>query len=341
MDGGLGASLLDSYPHKIAVLDETGRIVWVNEAWRDFGEANGLAPGAEPIGQNYLEAISATDDPSAERALDGLRAVLAGDETTVSEVYPCHGTDSLRWFRMRAFTVAFSDERYCLVAHEDVTTEQIGALLTEGRQGLADLLNEMLLHEVGNALTSADGALAQFDGLTADESAMRRLTRAHARVERSIEAARRLFRLIQHRPSFERHPVDEVATTAWDALGRDAESLVVADRFPIICSPVLASALLKVLFDSPTRDSGQCRVTIRAGSREFYVDDARSDPIPENTSNVFELSPVLDDGRYAFGLSLVKPLAHLHGWSISLDSSPAGGWRFVVRTEQPHRSESP
>ncbi|WP_424005093.1 PAS domain-containing protein (plasmid) [Haloarcula salina] len=340
MDGGLGASLLDSYPHTIAVLDGRGRIVWANEAWREFGESNGLAPGSEPTGQNYLDAIETTADPYAQRALDGLTAVLAGDRVAVSEVYPCHGTDSLRWFRMRAFSVAFSDERYCLVAHEDVTTEQIGALLTEGRQELADLLNEMLLHEVGNALTSADGALAQFDGLTADESAMRRLTRAHERIEQSIEAARRLFQLIQHRPSFERHPVEDVATTAWDALGRDAESLVVADDFPLICSPVLASALLKVLFDCPIADSDRCQVTIRAGRREFYVDDARSDPVPRNTSNVFELSPVLDDGRYTFGLSLAKPLAHLHGWNISLDSSPTGGWRFVVRTEQPHRNDA-
>jgi len=341
MDAGLGASLLDSYPHTIAVLDETGHIVWVNEAWREFGERNGLEPDSEPVGQNYLEAIDATHDPYAQRVLEGLVAVLTGEEVTASEVIPCHGSDSLNWLRMRAFTVAFADERYCLVAHEDVTSERIGALLTEGRQELADLLNEMLLHEVGNALTSADGALAQFDGMTADESAMRRLTRAHDRIEQSIEAARRLFRLIQHRPSFERHAIEEVATTAWDALGRDAESLVVADQFPIICSPVLASALLKVLFDSPIRGADESRVTVRAGSREFYVDDARSDPVPENPSNVFELSPVLDDGRYAFGLSLAKPLAHLHGWRISLDSSPAGGWRFVVRTEQPHRSESP
>ena len=47
---------LDSLSAHIAIIDETGTIVAVNKAWRDFARANGAAAQSYAEGANYLRA---------------------------------------------------------------------------------------------------------------------------------------------------------------------------------------------------------------------------------------------------------------------------------------------
>jgi hypothetical protein len=72
-----------------------------NSAWMQFAGANGAAPPGP--GDNYLEACdAAVDDPDAQRAAAGLRAIMAGSERGFALEYPCHSPAEERWFLLRA-----------------------------------------------------------------------------------------------------------------------------------------------------------------------------------------------------------------------------------------------
>jgi two-component system CheB/CheR fusion protein len=99
-------AVLDSLPEHIAVLDRNGKITMVNRAWRRFADQNGdPSLAATGVGSDYLAVcdVDGCDDaPYAERAREGLRAVLAGRQPSFSMQYPCHSPDTERWFLMHA-----------------------------------------------------------------------------------------------------------------------------------------------------------------------------------------------------------------------------------------------
>lgn len=120
-------SVIDAAPQNMAVLDATGRIKLVNAAWRAFAEENG-GPVALARGQkvNYLRTLedAALKDPTARRALDGLRALLAGEVSHFSLIYPCHSPTQKRWFLMHASPLR---EGGCVVTHLDISNLDIPA----------------------------------------------------------------------------------------------------------------------------------------------------------------------------------------------------------------------
>jgi PAS domain S-box-containing protein len=106
----------------IALLDRTGNIVAVNEAWTRFArENNGTAELAIGIGINYLDVCrtSALDCDSAARCLEGLNATLSGTDEEFSLEYACHSPQAQRWFQLCA--TSWKAEGGALVVHHDIT----------------------------------------------------------------------------------------------------------------------------------------------------------------------------------------------------------------------------
>src|SRR5258708_26456427 len=64
----LNRAILDSLPAHIALIDGSGRIVAVNEAWRRFARENGLRAEGAGVGTDYIEAWRTTTGLSAEGA---------------------------------------------------------------------------------------------------------------------------------------------------------------------------------------------------------------------------------------------------------------------------------
>jgi PAS domain S-box-containing protein len=87
------------------MVDGTGTILAVNDAWIRFAQENG-APVYAAIGEgaNYLDICQRASDASefAARALSGLERVISGSEREFTLEYPCHSPDAERWFHMCA-----------------------------------------------------------------------------------------------------------------------------------------------------------------------------------------------------------------------------------------------
>lgn len=122
--GTTAADVLNSLTAHIAVLDERGVIVTVNEAWKRFAAENGGEEGACSCGADYLgvcERSAATDaDGTARSVLDGLKALMRGEVSVFSLEYPCHSPVTERWFFLRATRCSGAAQAF-VVSHEDIT----------------------------------------------------------------------------------------------------------------------------------------------------------------------------------------------------------------------------
>jgi PAS domain S-box-containing protein len=142
-------AILDSLPSQIAVLDQTGNIVAVNQRWHDFALDNSATPG-EPVGRtafgtNYLDICQATSgsdtDGGAALARDGIMRVINGSAPSFYMEYPCHSPTQQCWFSM-AVTPLPMENNAVVVTHTDITQrrqlEQAEKEASEGKLLLAE-----------------------------------------------------------------------------------------------------------------------------------------------------------------------------------------------------------
>jgi two-component system CheB/CheR fusion protein len=116
-------STLDGLSANIAILDEAGTILAVNQSWRAFAAANGAIPGTLEEGANYLSVCDESDGgyPGGASVAAGIRAVMAKQIPEFVTEYPCHGPGEERWFVLRVTPFPGASPRRVVVAHEDVT----------------------------------------------------------------------------------------------------------------------------------------------------------------------------------------------------------------------------
>jgi diguanylate cyclase (GGDEF)-like protein len=118
---GLASAVLDSLVQQLAVIDATGRILFVNSAWIEFGTANGMPTGYVWEGRNYFDTGTEGDiDDDASAAADGIRRVLSGRLQSFSTVYPCHSPEEQRWFTLRIVPLT-SFPAHFVISHDPIT----------------------------------------------------------------------------------------------------------------------------------------------------------------------------------------------------------------------------
>jgi diguanylate cyclase (GGDEF)-like protein/PAS domain S-box-containing protein len=171
-------AILNALPAHIALLDSTGIIISVNEAWRHFASTNALRGSRDEVGVSYLETCDrARGEGSAEARLvaAGIRSVLSGEKKTFSLEYSCHSHTEQRWFQLVVTPLHEGRPAGAVVMHVNVT-ERYHAVL-----GLQASLQEFrtLAEAVPQIvwITDADGQCIYFNqrwmdytGLTIEES---------------------------------------------------------------------------------------------------------------------------------------------------------------------------
>jgi two-component system KDP operon response regulator KdpE len=115
--------VLDALTKEVALLESSGRIVAVNEAWKRFARNNGdESLQSTGVGQNYLDVClnaSTTGDEDARKALEGLRAVLKKEAEQFVMEYECSSPSERRWFVLTATSLAHMPG--ALISHQDIT----------------------------------------------------------------------------------------------------------------------------------------------------------------------------------------------------------------------------
>ena len=115
---------IDALSSHICILDETGTILTVNLAWRNFAAANQGLSDKTAEGVNYLSICDAVTGVDAEIAVvfgNGIRDVMSGKCEEFFLEYPCHSPTSKHWFSGRVSRFLSNGAIRIVVTHENIT----------------------------------------------------------------------------------------------------------------------------------------------------------------------------------------------------------------------------
>lgn len=116
--------IIDSLPWRAAAIDEAGRILWLNQAWR---VAIGESQADAALQFDYLQFFASTPITAVPESVEvtavhaGVTAVLTGQQPEFRFPYACHTPTQQRWFELRATPF----EGGALLLHIEVTAERL------------------------------------------------------------------------------------------------------------------------------------------------------------------------------------------------------------------------
>jgi len=117
-------STLEALPEHVAILDEDGRIIAVNQQWRNFA-GNNVSVLQNPVeGANYFEACNNAAGNEREYAAAftaGIRSVLREKRESFSLEYPCDSHGEQLWFLGRVNRFTGDGPKRIVVVHENIT----------------------------------------------------------------------------------------------------------------------------------------------------------------------------------------------------------------------------
>jgi PAS domain S-box-containing protein len=168
---------LDSLSAHIAIIDETGTIVAVNKAWRDFARANGVAAQNYAVGASYLRACDSAAGAHSEEAApfaEGIRSVLSGQREIFELEYPCHSPSERRWYIGTVTQFAGGGPPRAVVAHENITDrklteERLHESERQFRALFENTLDAILIASDTGEYVGANDAACELFGVSLDE----------------------------------------------------------------------------------------------------------------------------------------------------------------------------
>jgi PAS domain S-box-containing protein len=147
--------VLNSLTAHIAVLDEDGTILAVNDAWKRFALENGALEKSF-LGENYLAVCARgaqlLKDASATEAMARIEEVIQGKLERCSLEYPCHSPEEDRWFSMNVTRFESDGVPYVVVAHESISQLK----KTQEFLRLQEEFSRILLESVGEGIIACD-----------------------------------------------------------------------------------------------------------------------------------------------------------------------------------------
>lgn len=126
--------ILDQIEEHLVVIDRAGTIVYINNAWTVFGQANGIRKDFNWIGTNYLHSCQTDheiDGDIARDAANGIRSVIAHTTDQFQLDYPCHSPYQKRWFLMKVTPLNTGNNDLFLIRHVNTTEKTVAQNLSQ------------------------------------------------------------------------------------------------------------------------------------------------------------------------------------------------------------------
>jgi len=210
--------ILNSLTGHIAVLDSSGIIVGVNEAWNKFALENNGDPNALGAGADYISVCrkaAENGDLYAKNTLLGIDSVMSKRAANFILEYPCHSQTKKRWFTLRISPMKKSNSGV-VVYHENITESKLAeealkkshaeleaalkklnetqkqVLFQEKMRSLGQMTSG-ICHDINNSLTPIMGYI---DLLKADETLNTKYSTSFDRIIKSTnDIAKTISRL--------------------------------------------------------------------------------------------------------------------------------------------------
>ncbi len=179
----LNRAVINSLNTKIAVLDSTGLIITVNDAWNRAGDTqsplirlNHSEPGAAAdswVGVNYLgmcRRLAENGCQEAARAMSGIQAVLNGSQDLfLLEYAPAGGLD-VQWYSMNV-TPLTGTSGGAVISHYDITSrKRVEELLRTQSAALEAMPSAMLITDRAGKIAWVNPAFSSLTGYSSHEA---------------------------------------------------------------------------------------------------------------------------------------------------------------------------
>ncbi|MEL6268627.1 MAG: PAS domain-containing sensor histidine kinase [Chloroflexota bacterium] len=177
-------SAMNALPSHIAILDEWGTIIGVNEAWRRFGDENDYDDTSYGVGLNYIdicEGAQGRDADIAGQVGSAIRNIGSEHQELFRIEYPCHSPTERRWFMLQVARFDWQGEMRMITAHQNVTdlkvAQQAYANSQKRLQAVVDTVVDGIFtcDEDGNIVTM-NPAVCEIFGYTPEELAGRNIS---------------------------------------------------------------------------------------------------------------------------------------------------------------------
>lgn len=359
------SSVLDALPVQVAILDRTGTIVHINEAWRRQ-LASEPSRSADPsvdldVGVNYLDDL----DPTTELLHDPGSGVAAAIRSVMRGVLPSHSVDYARsvagvrrWFRMTAVPIDGPDApNGAVIVLLDITQQRAAESESiRSNEQLAAAYNDVESFAVAVAADLAEplrtvglalGALhrdtelseRQTELLDDLETAVLRFQRTVRGVHRMVESqSSDLIVEIVDTATLVAEIVEDLEPLLADRRGRIEVGelpLVVGSRFLLehLFQHLVENA---IVHGARSSDGPRIRISARSDSTAhlFTVDDDGPGLDHEQRRLAFQplwRGDTVDAHHSGMGLTLCRHAALRHGGEIWFEDAPSGGLSVVVR----------
>ena len=354
---------LDGLTAQIAILDDAGKILAVNAAWRAFAESNPSVSSAIGEGVNYLRVCDAAAGDSGDEAggaASGIRAVLAGETRMFSLEYPCHSPTERRWFTLRGTRFPGEGPPRVIVAHEDITARR------EAEEALRRRVEE--LAAMTQMLERRNAELDQFAYVASHDlrAPLRGITNLSRWIEEDLEGAitpevagqfdllrdrvGRMEAMIEGILQYSRIGRTEIAAESVDVKALLTEVIDLLDPPPGIAvtlgddMPTLHTQrlplqqvfqnLLSNAIKHHDKAEGHIHVGVRGceGGHAFSVADDGPGIAPKYHDRIWTLFQTLEAqdkvDNTGVGLALVKKIVEAQGGTVSVTSEEGGGAIF-------------
>ncbi len=118
------STILNTLPASIALIDQFGCIIEINESWKNFMAANRDWGRGSEIGDNYKENAAQSVGQSLqdrEKVTRGIEEVLHGRLREFVHEYPFQSRDLIKWFRMVVSPLRETNQDGAVIMHLDIT----------------------------------------------------------------------------------------------------------------------------------------------------------------------------------------------------------------------------
>ncbi|HEY5405673.1 MAG TPA: PAS domain S-box protein [Ginsengibacter sp.] len=121
------STILNTLPANIALLDEHGIIVDVNDAWRNFAGSNGFVSKDYGIGDNYIKITAAakgSEKDDGKNVSSGIKSVLNKLADSFEYEYPFQTPDGETWFKVIVTPLLEKEKGGVVVMHLNITEQK-------------------------------------------------------------------------------------------------------------------------------------------------------------------------------------------------------------------------
>jgi len=351
--------ILDALPANLVVLDARAKILKVNQAWRNFALAAGVAPDFAWEGLDYLEVCERAAGLGSEQAramADGIRGMLENGSIHFVLEYPCHGPQQARWFQALITRFEGPGGIRLVVSHFDIThlreaeeqRIQLERLLhrSQKMESLGSLAGGVA-HDMNNVLGSILGMASMHQELESPHSP------AHQAFAIITKACHRGGGLARRLLDFARQDLSEVREVDLNILVQEEVQLLehttlgqvrlVTDLAPELRpiqgdSAALVHAIMNLCLNAVDAMPGGGDLVLRTrnvapGRVELRVEDSGTGmpkEIQEKVLEPFFTTKPMGKGT-GLGLSIVYGTVKAHQGSMDIESEPGQGTTVILQ----------